>query len=69
MGDDIVGYFEPGEYIGISYYRDTQEQRDEVWTSFTGTARTVGDPNDPNDPNHSDDEAVIWSSLIDWWEP
>ena len=60
MGDDIVNYFEPGEYIGISYYRDTQEERDEVWTAFTGTEKTGGDPDD--------DEAVIWSSFIDWWQ-
>ena len=60
MGDDIVNYFEPGEYIGISYYRDTQEERDEVWTAFTGTEKTGGDPDD--------DEAVIWSSFIDWWD-
>jgi len=62
MGHDIVNYFEPGEYIGISYYRDTQEERDEVWTAFTGTEETPLDPDD--------DESLIWSSRIDWaWPP
>jgi hypothetical protein len=42
----------PGEYIGITYYPPL----DQIWTTYTGTNVTSGDPND--------DETLIWSTKI-----
>jgi len=57
--DVSPGDFELGEYIGITWYQNDDAQRDEVWTTFTGTSPTEAE----------DEESLIWSSRIDWSWP